>query len=263
MPDFKVRQSARNVGSDAEMLRQIFAWSYEIMDDRGYGYLAGIHGYPLPQYCEHGNTLFLPWHRAYLNLFERTLSEINNDFYLPWWDWSAPLDDPSGIPTLFAEEQSTDGTANPLQSAPMSGLDARARELFFRASLSSSVNDPQTVRQTGDPEDLPLADELEELLDAPTYVDLNARLESYPHNFIHVWVGRSMSAPPSAAFDPIFWAHHGMVDRLWYLWQLRHPGAQPPAQIIDAPLAPFRLTVRDVLNVDDLGYTYAQTEVIA
>jgi tyrosinase len=42
-----------------------------------------------------------------------------------------------------------------------------------------------------------------------------------------------MSLVPFAAFDPIFWAHHTMVDRLWRLWQLRHPGALPPRAILD------------------------------
>ncbi len=27
-----------------------------------------------------------------------------------------------------------------------------------------------------------------------------------------------------AAYDPLFWAHHAMVDRIWRLWQLKHTG---------------------------------------
>jgi tyrosinase len=60
-----------------------------------------------------------------------------------------------------------------------------------------------------------------------------------------------------AAYDPIFWAHHTMIDRLWRLWQLRHPGALPPAAILLDALPPFRATVRQTLDVTALGYDYA------
>ena len=59
-----------------------------------------------------------------------------------------------------------------------------------------------------------------------------------------------------AAYDPIFWAHHAMIDRLWYLWQLATP-AGPPAEILDRALPPFPMTVRDTLDLSRLGYGYA------
>jgi tyrosinase len=48
-----------------------------------------------------------------------------------------------------------------------------------------------------------------------------------------------------------------MIDRLWRLWQLRHPGSLPPASILDEALPPFRMTVRQTLSVTALGYDYA------
>ncbi|MGH6665900.1 MAG: tyrosinase family protein, partial [Pseudolabrys sp.] len=67
----------------------------------------------------------------------------------------------------------------------------------------------------------------------------------------------SMAIIPLAAFDPIFWAHHTMVDRLWYLWQLRHPGSGVPASIMNRALEGFPLTVAQVLDIKALGYDYA------
>ena len=68
---------------------------------------------------------------------------------------------------------------------------------------------------------------LEAVLNAPNFVDFSNRLESSAHNLVHVWTGGTMAQVPIAGFDPIFWAHHTMIDRLWSLWQLRHPGLAP------------------------------------
>jgi tyrosinase len=67
----------------------------------------------------------------------------------------------------------------------------------------------------------------------------------------------------TAAYDPLCWAHHSMIDRLWYLWQLRHPGAGVPAGLLDRALAPFPMTVRDTLHVSQLGYDYAAATAAA
>jgi tyrosinase len=70
-----------------------------------------------------------------------------------------------------------------------------------------------------------------------------------------------MSAVPMAGFDPIFYAHHAMIDRLWYLWQSRHTGVNPPNNILNQVLAPFPLTVAQTLNIRTLGYDYAVSVV--
>jgi tyrosinase len=46
------------------------------------------------------------------------------------------------------------------------------------------------------------------------------------HGRIHVDVGGSghMGVVPFSAFDPIFWLHHCMIDRLTALWQAVFPG---------------------------------------
>ena len=68
-----------------------------------------------------------------------------------------------------------------------------------------------------------------------------------------------MGVIATAAYDPIFWAHHCMIDRLWYLWQLRHGVSNIPPDYLDMPLAPFAVTVQDVLDINRLGYEYAQS----
>ena len=56
------------------------------------------------------------------------------------------------------------------------------------------------------------------------------------------------------AFDPIFWAHHANVDRLWSIWQEQTPGVNP--EELDGILPPWSLTVRDTLSIKKLGYEY-------
>ena len=50
-------------------------------DNKGYNYLAGIHG--VPQFlCVHHQWNWLPWHRAYLYLFVSTRGRQERDFSL-------------------------------------------------------------------------------------------------------------------------------------------------------------------------------------
>jgi tyrosinase len=58
----------------------------------------------------------------------------------------------------------------------------------------------------------------------------------------------------ATAYDPIFWFHHANVDRLWALWQQRHPGAGPDNPT--ATLSPWTLTVADTTTTQNLGYEY-------
>jgi tyrosinase len=62
----------------------------------------------------------------------------------------------------------------------------------------------------------------------------------------------------TASYDPVFFAHHCMIDRIWYLWQVKN-GNRVPQALLDLPLVPFGKTVRDVLDVQLLGYEYART----
>jgi tyrosinase len=47
------------------------------------------------------------------------------------------------------------------------------------------------------------------------------------------------------------------VDRAWRIWQHNHPGARPPAEILDEALEPRDLKIRETLDVKRLGYDYA------
>jgi len=226
---------------------------YDIDDDRGFAYLAGIHGLPLPISCQHHNPLFLPWHRAYLYLFEEAMQDQVAGVTLPWWDYFAGGD--PAIPDAYAQEQ-VDGAANPLAHGPVRGIPQEQWDRIERGPMPDV-----TSRTPGDLAPFPDRSDLDQALAAPTFLDFTNFVEGF-HDNVHVWVGGTMSEIPVAAFDPVFWAHHCMIDRLWYLWQLAHPGGDPPRSIMGRALQPFPMTVADTLSINALGYEYAAAEVV-
>jgi tyrosinase len=102
------------------------------------------------------------------------------------------------------------------------------------------------------------------------------------HNLVHTWVGGEL--PPLAddiggtmtlntsLNDPVFWLHHANIDRLWAIWQRRHPGAAgyapvragglPYGQNLAEPMWPWRqaglyVAPVSVLSTRAMGYVYA------
>lgn len=283
VPGVSLRKSVTTL-TDADLagLRAALVAMQGISDDRGYQHYAGIHGLPLPGYCVHNDAagilgnlqvgpLFLPWHRAYLYFFELALQDAGRDttVTLPWWDWTTDPALRSEIPGAYAM-QSVDGQPNPLYQGPIIDIPESqwegARETLATATgITPGPLPAVTFRQPGAlpaaPPRLPTQQEVNDALSAPSYVDFSQRIEQI-HNGVHVWVGGTMSEIPVAAYDPLFYAHHTMIDRLWWLWQLQHPGASPPARYLNAPLPPFpSLTVGGTGNINDLGYEYALAEV--
>ena len=111
------RRSVRRLSAgQLDDLRRAIAAAQEIGDDRGYQHWAGIHGLPLPISCTHHTELFLPWHRAYLYLFEKTLQERVPGVTLPWWDWTS--NHAEGVPAAYARRRDS-GRKNPLFDSPI------------------------------------------------------------------------------------------------------------------------------------------------
>lgn len=235
------RRNARRLttGQLGDLRRAITA-AQAIDDDRGYQAWAGIHGLPLPISCVHHKELFLPWHRAYLYFFEKALQDLVPGVTLPWWDWT--VEHAEGIPAAFAARRA-DGRKNPLFDSPI------------QKSGRETPSQTRTIRAPGPPGELPSPGLVEAVLDNNDFLTFQIQLEGI-HDGVHVWTGGTMGRIPVAAYDPLFYAHHCMIDRLWYLWQLRH-GPGVPAALLDRALAPFPMTVRETLETTHLGYNYA------
>ena len=170
-------------------------------DDRSYQSWVGIHGLPLPISCKHASHLFLPWHRADLYFFEKELQDRVAGVTFPWWDWTTSHAE--GLPEAYARGQSSDRRKNPLFDSPIQPAGRRDKK------------ETRTWREGGSGQSLPSPDQLGAVLDNSDFYTFQAQLENI-HNGIHGWIGGTMNDPYVAAYDPIFWAHHAMIDRCWY-----------------------------------------------
>jgi tyrosinase len=232
-------------------LRSALGQMMQISDNRGFQYLAGLHGIP-GLYCWHHQQnsrtrrrmqLFLPWHRAYLYNFELAMRDRVPNVSLSWWDWTLGPPRQHGIPVIFSEG----GQQNPLTG--------------FRMNLPNT-RPPltrRTSRHPGDPGDLPKQGDVEACLKLSDWHDFNLKIEDL-HDQVHGWVSGDMGIVAIAAYDPIFWFHHTMIDRLWSMWQIRNGAGNIPPDLLDVVLSPFNMKVSDVLSINALGYDYAAAQ---
>ena len=281
-----IRTSIRGAARDPAqigLIRRAIARMKSVGDERGFDWFASLHGLALPSWCEHGTALFLPWHRAYLHYFELAMQTRLGprftriapqdpelaDVGLPWWDWTSDESHREGLPDAYVLEE-VDGEPNPLAASTI-GSCPGGDSLFVgvwsatlvgavREQIPGAITDdgvPRTVREAEEPDELPRRSTLEDIvLRQNTFGSFTTSLEQV-HNDVHVWVGGSMAVVPTSAYDPIFWSHHAMIDRIWYLWQLSDLGMDPSADLLSTVLAPFPMTVAQTLDIERLGYDYA------
>lgn len=228
---------------------------------------------------------FLAWHRAYISVTERKIREISGDdsFSYPYWNWSSDRH----IPQAYAKAGSSLANAvrfartqpsglqddevdfNPndpsLKALGVSALSAKAFEAKTKAQISLSFGGIARPNSAG-------------LNGAGAYG--NNRLEGTPHGPVHVYVGGEnghgepgdMTDFATAARDPIFFAHHGNLDRLWEIWRSdpKHKATEPQSSgflnhrfvfawldgsTVDMPMS-------DVLDTTKLGYVYDSLKVL-
>jgi len=201
--------------------------------------------------CEHGTQRFLTWHRMYLWYFERVLQQAAGDpsLRLPYWDYAT---DP-GLPAAYRDATYVDEhgatVPNPLR------VDARQASL----NAGTTTLSPAVRTSAG-------------AMTETTFVSFSSSLEQTPHGAVHCAVGVAgcpnglMGSVPVAALDPIFYAHHANIDRLYECWlQVNEPARLPndPAHLntqfsfIDADGSTATRRVSDMLRLSQLGYSYA------
>ncbi|MFL6675721.1 MAG: tyrosinase family protein [Massilia sp.] len=182
-------------------------------------------------YCPHGISYFLAWHRGFLYYFERQLRAISGDntLVLPYWDYYLnPV-----IPTEFTSPT----VGNPLWT---SRVNTNVRAALTLAPFSSSlINFPRYWSNAFEPS-----------------------IENAPHNPVHDIIGGWMTTMKSPV-DPVFWLHHANIDRLWVAWLAAGGGRNMPLRTSSYWSGSFRysstLTMSRLLTYDNrssLNYFY-------
>jgi tyrosinase len=213
---------------------------------------------PNARNAAHRGSVFLPWHRFMLLLFEQHLQRVLEDdtFGLPYWDWAADGDhQPVGEQPGLAIWKATaiGGAGVPVGDGPF-GFDSEHPEnsfrvFFFEDPISGVLSVPLgprgLVRRLQRPTStlgLPTSQQVTALLRSQTKYDVanwdaasqsglrnllegwipfSADSRSELHNRVHVWIGGDMG-PGTSPNDPVFYLNHCNVDRIWEAWMVKH-----------------------------------------
>lgn len=176
------------------------------------GAMDGLNGQEI-----HGGWWFLPWHRAYLNFHEQILAHLVGDasFALPYWDW-----DTGGRDRFPDAYRDPNNSSNPLFDPTRKvGPTDRIPDFFVGTKVMQSIMSLNTFSDFGGSSDQGKVDQQGE-------DDQMGALEGAPHGGVHLWVtdpaqfsgAPNMGSLGTAAFDPVFFAHHANIDRLWDVW---------------------------------------------
>ncbi|KAG8385592.1 hypothetical protein BUALT_Bualt03G0061200 [Buddleja alternifolia] len=237
-------------------------------------------GFPNLELQVHDSWLFFPFHRYYLYFFERILGKLIDDptFAMPFWNY----DSPGGmrIPAMYANPNSPlyDSLRDKAHQPPA------VIDLNFSNSGSSISPEQQMTRNlTVMYRQMVSNSKTPRLFFGSPYRrgdDPNpgsGSIENIPHGPVHVWTGDStqpnfedMGNFYSAGRDPIFYAHHSNIDRMWSLWKGlggRRQDIKDP-DFLDAAFLFYdengqmvRVKVRDCLDNTNLGYVYQDVEI--
>ncbi len=225
---------------------------------------AAIHGNAAAfNLCPHGNWYFLPWHRAFLLMYERTVRQLtgHSDFALPYWDWTADRQ----LQAAFVQP-TWNGQPNLLfeQHRSMSPTDSLPDEIVGQGVINTILGETPfetfgTSRPNGQ-------DSLAQSWINCEGCGVSGTLEATPHNNVHNIVGGLMGGTQSA-LDPIFMMHHCNIDRIWAVWNaspLNNQNSTDPLWT-DMPFQNnfynpdgtfYSPKVSDLYTPENLGYTY-------
>jgi tyrosinase len=222
---------------------------------------AAIHGNASNfNLCPHGNWYFLPWHRAFLLMYERTVRDLTGhaEFALPYWNWTTDRQ----LPRAFID-RTWSGRPNPLyvSDRAASSTDSLPDEIVGPSVISAILGETPfetfgTSRPTGQ-------NSLDQSWINCEFCGTFGTLEATPHNNVHNWVGGIMGGTQSA-LDPIFMMHHCNIDRIWAVWNVNNQNSDDPLwtdmtfqdNFYNPDGSFYSPKASELYNPEALGYTY-------
>lgn len=239
-------------------------------------------GFPNLDLQIHNSWLFFPFHRYYLYFYEKILGKLIDDptFALPFWNWDSPPG--MQMPPMFAKPNSPlyDKLRNANHQPPtLLDLDYNETDDDQTTTKKDQISSNLTImyRQmvsNGKTSKLFLGSPYR-AGDEPE--PGSGSIENAPHNPVHLWCGdntqpnlENMGNFYSAGRDPIFFAHHSNIDRMWTIWRtlggkrtnFTEPDWLDSAFLFyDENANLVRVKVRDCLDTKNLGYVYQDVEI--
>ncbi|PIA60619.1 hypothetical protein AQUCO_00300253v1 [Aquilegia coerulea] len=295
----RVRRSAEALASDPvylEKFRRAVALMKALPADDPWNFMqqAQIHcaycndaytqvGFPAVSLQLHGSWLFLPWHRYYIYFWEKILGKLIDDptFAIPYWNY----DQPSGMrfPDIY---KNSPKDQNPLFDCIRNPEHLNGALMDYRYEF-------------GDPSPTPEQEESVILENQKYLYNMFAENLFNPGNFMGqpISEGQTLNAPGTlenlhaiphrfasqverprwhmgnfhtAARDPVFYAHHAQIDRLWTIYKERRAITTPEFPTDEWLEASFifydenrnvvKCKVRDCLDPTQLRYMYQTDE---
>ncbi|XP_022720501.1 LOW QUALITY PROTEIN: polyphenol oxidase, chloroplastic-like [Durio zibethinus] len=237
-------------------------------------------GFPDLDLQVHNSWLFFPFHRYFLYFFEKILGKLIDDptFAMPFWNWDSPAG--MQMPAIYANPNSPlyDKLRNANHQPPtVLDLDYNGTDENLSAKDQISSNLKIMYRQmvsNGKTAKLFLGHAYR----AGDEPDPGAgALENIPHGPVHIWCGdntqpnlEDMGNFYSAGRDPIFYAHHSNVDRMWSVWKTLggkrtdftdSDWLDSAFLFYDENADLVRVKVRDCLDHRKLGYGYQKVDI--
>ncbi|SFJ01233.1 tyrosinase family protein [Nitrosomonas sp. Nm34] len=213
---------------------------------------------------------FLPWHRMFVIYFEDIIRRVSDDpkFAIPYWDYSTNY-------VMPKEFQAADGGS------------------LYEESRRISLNQGKPIDDAAKSRISAYLKQLSQIRDYKTF---NDQLNQGLHGFMHDYIGGQdgtfnpiyntvvndevdpgcgkgcgmMAEVPSAGFDPIFWLHHGNVDRLYQNFIISNPNSNITLDQLESVKWPYnffkvrgftgeevKLSMPEVLkDISSINYQY-------
>ncbi|KAJ7328833.1 Di-copper centre-containing protein [Mycena albidolilacea] len=207
----------------------------------------------------HFTGLFLPWHRWFVAVYESALkTRCGFKGTSPYWNW---VEDSKDVfdSVMFKDSNPVSGLGG--WGDPANDVRVPDGAFSNRSNFRLTYPSPHTLRRNWTIQpflNFPLAgfmSDADEHLDANAtftpaerdklvngfvgdFVGFQKYFEGFngSHGAVHLMMGGDLGGqcpgdapadcvggPTFSANEPLFWLHHGMVDKMWYDWQNRHP----------------------------------------
>ncbi|KAJ3321111.1 hypothetical protein HDV06_004564 [Boothiomyces sp. JEL0866] len=175
----------------------------------------------------HNTAQFFVWHRALMQIYASTLKDrCGYTDPVPYWDWSADSQAPdaSSIWNTFGKASNYNGNCFADGAFANMVVQFTDQHCVTRGFASASASTSDLGRTSGaifgamySPE------QIAPIMNYPDFASFHGWMEGLPHNNIHMGIGGEMGNPAVSPNDPIFYMHHGNLDRLYYQWQNMDP----------------------------------------